>query len=66
MRISPIKYRQVLATIESICIANNPDEKNSVLNDIYCISHAFAGHCKNHHEDWKELQEKIKEKLKDI
>ena len=63
--VSPIKYRELLETIERICIVGNPDEKNSYLNDIYCIAHAFAGHCDNHHEDWRELQEKLREKLKD-
>ena len=62
---SPIKLRDVLETIEKIVSINNEDEKNPVLNDIYRISHAFTGRCKNLHTDWREFQEKMAEKLKD-
>ncbi len=64
-KFSPIKYRQVLRTIEKIAIINNEDEKNKVLSDIYCIAHAFAGDCGNPHSDWVKLQEEIENKLKD-
>ncbi|MEK6829218.1 MAG: hypothetical protein AABY15_03750 [Nanoarchaeota archaeon] len=63
-KFSPIKYRQVLETIEKIAMINNQNEDNAVLNDIYCIAHAFVGKCKNLHFDWKELQEKIDNNLK--
>ena len=65
-KFSPIKYREILETIESIAMINNPDEKNNVLNDIYCIAHAFTGKCKNPHNDWRHMQEDIKGKLKDF
>lgn len=63
-KVSPIKYRQVLETIEKIAMINNEDEKNKPLSDIYMIAHAFAGQCDNPHGDWRELEENIKEKLK--
>ena len=63
-KFSPIKYREVLKTIEKIATINNEDGENKVLNDIYCIVHAFIGDCKNPHSDWKELQEKIENNLK--
>ena len=64
-KVSSIRLRQVLETIESIASINNQDEKNPVLNDIYRIAHAFTARCKNPHTDWRELQEIIRNKLKD-
>ncbi len=57
-KVSPIKYREVLSTIERICMATNQDETNEVLNDIYTIAHPFVGDCDNPHWDWLTKQEK--------
>jgi len=65
-KVSPIKYRQVLQTISKVAMINNQDEKNDVLNDIYCIAHSFEGTCKNPHNDWRLLHDKIDGQLKDI
>ena len=54
-----------LETIEKIASLNNEDEKNKVLSDIYMIAHAFNGRCKNPHNDWKEVEAEMSEKLKD-
>ena len=62
-KVSPIKYREVLSTIERICVASNPNEDNEALNDIYTFSHAFVGTCDNLHEDWRERQEKVRKEL---
>mgnify|MGYP001560420943 CR=1 FL=1 len=62
---SPIKYRQLLSTIEKIVSINNEDEDNPVLNDIYRIVHPFVGQCDNRHEDWREFADETAEKLKD-
>ena len=62
-KVSPIKYREILSVIERICIAANPNEDNKVLNDIYTISHSFAGDCCNPHWDWRAKQEKLKVEL---
>ena len=51
-KVSPIRYRQVLETIERLVVINNQDEKNPVLNDIYRITHPFVGGCDNPHQDW--------------
>lgn len=64
-KVSPIKYREVLETIEKIVSINNADEKNPVLNDIYMITHSFVGRCNNSHEDWRLFHDKMSEKLKD-
>lgn len=58
--------RHALETIEKIAMANNENEDNPVLNDIYKIAHAFGGRCKNPHEDWKKLEGEIATKLKDL
>ena len=63
-KVSPIKYRKVLETIEKIATINNQDEKNNVLNDIYCIAHSFGGRCKNPHTDWRLLCDELYDKLK--
>lgn len=65
-KVSPIRYRQVLETVEKIVMVNNQDESNHVFNDIYMIVHPFVGKCDNPHEDWREKQEKIGEELKDF
>ena len=63
-KFSPIKYREVLETIEKIAMINNQDELNPALNDIYMIAHAFVGKCP--HPDWRELQTEIDNRLKDF
>ena len=63
-KVSPIKYREILETIAKVACKNNEDEKNEVLNDIYRMAHAFGGDCQSHN-DWRELYEEIKRKLKD-
>ena len=65
-RVSPIKLRSVLATAEKIIRINNQDEKNNVLNDLYRIIHPFAGDCNNPHNDWRDFQEQMSERLKDF
>ena len=65
-KVSPIRYQQVLETAEKVIMINNQDEKNLILNDLYKIIHPFVGHCDNHHEDWREFQEEMREKLKDF
>lgn len=65
-KVSPIKYRQVLETVEKIVMINNEDEKDSILNDIYMVVHPFVGRCDNPHEDWREKQEKLREQLKNF
>ena len=62
---SPILYREVLKTIERICVAENPDETDKTLNDIYIIAHTFSADCKNLHPAWKVHYEEIKEQLDD-
>lgn len=62
-KVSPIKYREVLSTIERICMIKNSDEKNEALNDIYMIAHSFVGSCDNPHLDWRKKQEEIKKQL---
>ena len=57
--------RRAMETIEKIAMRNNQDEVNKVLTDIYCIAHVFASHCENPHEDWKELEQKLRKILKD-
>ena len=44
---------------------NNEDERNPILNDLYKIIHPFIGRCDNPHDDWREFEEKMNEKLKD-
>ncbi len=56
--------KRALDTIDRIASTNNEDEKDKVLNDIYKIAHAFSGRCENSHQDWKEFEEKMAEKLK--
>lgn len=63
-KVSPIRYRQVLATIEKIAMINNEDEKSKPLSDIYMIAHSFVGKCDNPHEDWRTFQEEISNNLK--
>ena len=62
-KVSPIKYREVLSTIERICVAANQDETNEALNDIYTSVHPFVGDCDNPHWDWRARQEKLKKEL---
>ena len=62
-KVSPIRYRKVLSTIEKICVAANQDETNEVLNDIYTVVHPFVGDCGNPHWDWRAKQEKLKVEL---
>ena len=62
-KVSPIKYREVLATIEKIILINNADEKNHVLNDLYRIVHPFVGTCNNRHDDWRQFQEEMRKNL---
>lgn len=64
-KVSPIKLRQVLETCEKIIMINNEDERNPILNDLYKIIHPFIGRCDNPHDDWREFEEKMNEKLKD-
>ena len=63
-KISPIRLHQVLETCEKIIMINNEDEKNPILNDLYKIIHPFIGRCKNSHDDWREFEEEMNEKLK--
>ena len=65
-KVSPIKLRSVLATAERVISINNQDEKNDVLNDLYRIIHPFVGTCNNRHNDWRDFQEQMSEKLKDF
>ena len=62
-KVSPIKYRQELETIEKIVTINNGDEKNPLLSEIYTIVNPFVGSCDNPHWDWREKQEKILKNL---
>ena len=62
-KVSPIKYREILQTIEKICIAANPNEDNEALNDVYIIAHSFVGSCDNPHWEWRAKQEKLKVEL---
>ena len=62
-RVSPIKLREVLSTVERICVVANQDETNKVLNDIYMIVHPFVGSCGNPHWDWRKRQELLKKEL---
>lgn len=62
---SSIRLRQVLFTIERICVAANQDEKNETLNEIYTIAHPFVGSCDNPHWDWREKQERLKRELEE-
>lgn len=57
--------RKAMKTIQSICMINNEDEKNPILNDIYRIAHAHAGVCDNPHPEWIEFSDIMAEKLKD-
>ena len=57
-KVSPIKYRQILETVEKIIVLNNEDEKNELLNELYTFIHPFVGTCDNPHYDWRELLEK--------
>ena len=63
-KVSPIKLRSVLETAEKFIFVHNGNEKNKVLNDLYTLIHPYVGKCNNPHEDWKELGDELKEKLK--
>lgn len=60
------ELKEVLTLIEKITSEDYyvPDEQK--LTEIYKIAHAFSGHCKNPHNDWKEFAEELREKLKII
>ena len=57
---------QTSFNLEKIATINNQDEADPVLNDIYSIAHAFAGHCQNPHLDWRKKQIEIADGLKNF
>ena len=58
------KLKRALETIQKICMINDEDCSNKILTDIYKIAHAFEGTCGNPHNDWKEFEKEMAEKLK--
>ena len=58
------KLKRVLETISMIAAIKDPCEENEAMQDIYDIARAFSEADKDPHNDWKEKEEIIYNKIK--